>query len=174
MLQLGQDSPLAPQIFDLRGVAFAGWTLAAFAISVCAGALIRRTIPAIVAAIAAWSALLVTVVFWLRSHYQAPLTGTGLINPSGGTGQGVPWVLTQWWIQPGGAPASQSEIATLSSQLRQAGGLPTPQAVQQWFARLGDGALLSRAPWSGRSWRRCRSAGPGRRRAARRRPTGTR
>jgi len=89
MLQLGQDSPLAPQIFDLRGVAFAGWTLAAFTISVCAGALIRRTIPAIVAALAAWSGLLVTVVFWLRNHYQAPLTGTGLINPVSGDGHGV-------------------------------------------------------------------------------------
>jgi hypothetical protein len=151
MLQLGQDSPLAPQIFDLRGVAFAGWTLAAFAISVFAGALIRRTIPAIVAAITAWSALLVTVVFWLRSHYQAPLTGTGLINPAGGTGQGVPWVLTQWWIQPGGAPASQSEIATLSSQLRQAGGLPTPQAVQQWFAEQGYIKYFTYQP-AGRFW----------------------
>ena len=119
MLQLGQDSPLAPQIFDLRGPAFAGWTLAAFAISVCAGALIRRTIPAIVAAIAAWSGLLVTVVFWLRSHYQAPLTGTGLISPAGGTGQGVPWVLTQWWTQPGGTPASQyrSPAAPVSTSL---------------------------------------------------------
>jgi hypothetical protein len=29
MLQLGQDSPLAPRVFDLSGVAFAGWTLAA-------------------------------------------------------------------------------------------------------------------------------------------------
>ena len=137
MLQLGQDSPLAPQVFDLRGVDFSAWTLAAFTISVCAGALIRRMIPAIVAAIAAWSGLLVTVVFWLRSHYQAPLTGTGLINPASGTGHGIPWVLTQWWTQPGGAPASQSEIDTLSGQLHQAGGLPTPEAVQQWFAEQG-------------------------------------
>ncbi len=151
MLQLGQDSPLAPQIFDLRGVVFAGWTLAAFAISVCAGALIRRTIPAIVAAIAAWSGLLVTVVFWLRAHYQAPLTGTGLINPVAGTGQGAPWVLTQWWIQPGGTPASQSEIAGLSSQLRQAGGLPTPQAVQQWFAEQGYIKYFTYQP-AGRFW----------------------
>jgi len=137
LLQLGQDSPLAPQIFDLSGVAFAGWTLAAFAISVFAGALIRRTIPAIVAGMAAWSGLLVTVVFYLRSHYLAPLTGTGLINSTSGNGQGVPWLLSQWWIQPGGLPASQSEIATLSTQLRQAGGLPTAQAVQQWFAEQG-------------------------------------
>ena len=151
MLQLGQDSPLAPQIFDLRGVDFAAWTLAAFAISVCAGALIRRMIPAIVAAIAAWSGLLVAVVFWLRSHYQAPLTGTGLINSTGGDGQGVPWVLTQWWIQPGGTPASQAEISTLSNQLRQAGGLPTPPAVQQWFAEQGYTKYFTYQPAS-RFW----------------------
>ncbi len=108
MFQLGQASPLAPQVFDLRGFDFAAWTLAAFAISVCAGALIRRTIPAIVAALAA-----------------------------AGTGHGAPWVLTQWWIQPGGAPASQSEISSPSGQLRQAGDLPTPQAVQQWSAEQG-------------------------------------
>ena len=137
MLQLGQDSPLAPQVFDLSGVAFPAWTLAAFTISVCAGALIRRTIPAIVAAIAVWSGLLVAVVFWLRSHYEAALTGAGLVSPTSGTGQGTPWVLTQWWTQPGGAPASQAEVSSLSTQLRQGGGLPTPQAVQQWFAEQG-------------------------------------
>lgn len=49
-------------------------------------------------------------------------------------------MLSQWWTQPGGTPASQSEIATLSSQLRQASGLPTAQAVQQWFAERGSSA----------------------------------
>ena len=75
MLQLGQNSPLAQQISDLCDTDFAAWTLAAFTISMCAGALIRRMIPAIVAAITAWSGLLAAAVFWLRSHYQAPLTG---------------------------------------------------------------------------------------------------
>ena len=82
MLRLGQGSPLAPQIFDLRGVSFAGWTLAAFAISVCAGALIRRTIPAVVASMAAWSVLFVLAAFWLCSHHQAALTGVGLVSPA--------------------------------------------------------------------------------------------
>jgi hypothetical protein len=43
----------------------------------------------------------------------------------------------QPWIQPGGLPASQSEITALSAQLRQAGGLPTAQAAQQRFAEQG-------------------------------------
>ena len=136
LFSLNENSPLAPRIFDLRGADFAAWTLAAFAISVCAGALIRRVIPAIVAAIAAWSGLLMLVVFWLRGHYQAPLTGAGLIDPAGG-GRAPSWVLAQWWMQPGGSPASQSEINALSSRLHQAGGLPNPQAVQQWFAEQG-------------------------------------
>ena len=94
LLQLGQDSPLAPQVFDLTGLAFPAWALAAFTISVCAGALIRRTIPAIVAVIAAWSGLLAAVVFWLRSHYEAALTGAGLVTPEPPR-LAAPWSLSQ-------------------------------------------------------------------------------
>ena len=53
----GLDGALAPQLFDLRGVDFAAWTLLAFALGVAAGALIRRTVPAMVAALAAWTGL---------------------------------------------------------------------------------------------------------------------
>lgn len=41
--------PLSPTVFGLRGVAFAAWTLAAFAIGALAGLLIRRVVPAIAA-----------------------------------------------------------------------------------------------------------------------------
>ena len=47
----------SPGLFDLRGVAFAAWTLAAFAIGVLAGMLIRRVVPAIVATLAAYAGL---------------------------------------------------------------------------------------------------------------------
>ena len=47
----------APGLFDLRGVAFAAWTLAAFAIGVLAGMLIRRVVPAIVATLAVYAGL---------------------------------------------------------------------------------------------------------------------
>ena len=49
--------PLAPALFDLRGVAFAAWTLAAFAIGGLAGMLIRRVVPAIAATLAAYAGL---------------------------------------------------------------------------------------------------------------------
>jgi hypothetical protein len=45
----GGQIPLDPSLFDLRGVAFAAWTLAAFAIGALAGMLIRRVVLAIAA-----------------------------------------------------------------------------------------------------------------------------
>ena len=50
-------SPLSPGLFDLRGVAFAAWTLVAFAIGALAGMLIRRIVPAMVATLAVYTGL---------------------------------------------------------------------------------------------------------------------
>ena len=47
-LSLTELNPLNPGLFDLRGFAFAAWTLTAFAIGALAGVLIRRVVPAIV------------------------------------------------------------------------------------------------------------------------------
>ena len=56
-LSLSEAPPLAAGLFGLRGVAFAAWTLAAFAIGALAGMLIRRVVPAIVATLAAYTGL---------------------------------------------------------------------------------------------------------------------
>ena len=58
-----------PTIFDLRGVALAAWTLAAFAIGVLAGILIRRVIPAMFATLAVWAGLAFVTGAFLRGHY---------------------------------------------------------------------------------------------------------
>jgi uncharacterized membrane protein YoaK (UPF0700 family) len=51
----------------------AAWTLAAFAIGALAGMLIRRVVPAIVATLAAYTALALAAGGWLRLHYLPPL-----------------------------------------------------------------------------------------------------
>jgi hypothetical protein len=66
-------NPLDPGFFDLRGVAFAAWTLAAFAIGALAGTLIRRVVPAIVTTLVAYGALAFAVGGSLRMHYLTPL-----------------------------------------------------------------------------------------------------
>jgi hypothetical protein len=84
-------SALAPAFFDLRGAAFAAWTLAAFAIGVLAGVLIRRVLPAMFATLAAWSGLAAATGLFLRQHYRPALltTNPNVFSPAR--------VISQWW-----------------------------------------------------------------------------
>jgi hypothetical protein len=63
-------SPLHHWLFDLRGVAFAAWTLTAFAIGALASMLIRRVVPAIVATLGGYTVLAVVVGDVMRANYQ--------------------------------------------------------------------------------------------------------
>jgi ABC-type transport system involved in multi-copper enzyme maturation permease subunit len=98
-------SSLAPTFFDLRGIAFAAWTLAAFAIGALAGVLIRRVLPAMVATLAAWSGLMFATALLLRPHYRGALTTT---NPNIGP---PAQVVSQWWTLHG-RPADLSVLST--------------------------------------------------------------
>jgi ABC-type transport system involved in multi-copper enzyme maturation permease subunit len=89
------DSALAPTFFDLQGVAFAAWTLVAFAIGVLAGVLIRRTLPAMFATLAAWSGLALATAVFFRVHYRGALQTT---NPNIGP---PAHVISQWWALHG-------------------------------------------------------------------------
>ena len=88
-------SPLSPGLFDLRGVAFAAWTLAAFAIGALAGMLIRRIVPAIVATLAAYTGLALLAGNVLRQHYLTPLVAKGSNLP------GSAWITSEWWTKGG-------------------------------------------------------------------------
>src|ERR1700721_804547 len=57
----GPTSALSHWLFDLRGVAFAAWTLTAFAVGAFTGMLIRRVVPAIVATLAGYTVLPIVV-----------------------------------------------------------------------------------------------------------------
>jgi hypothetical protein len=63
-------SALPHWLFDLHGVAFAAWTLTAFAMGALAGMLIRQVVPAIVATLAGYTGLAVVVGDLLRADYQ--------------------------------------------------------------------------------------------------------
>jgi hypothetical protein len=91
--QFSSPSPLSPGLFDLRGVAFAGWTLAAFAIGALAGMLIRRVVPAIVATLAACAGLALLAGNVLRQHYLTPLVAKGSHLPDSA------WITSEWWTK---------------------------------------------------------------------------
>jgi hypothetical protein len=108
----GSRIALDPRLFGLRGIAFAAWTLAAFAIGALAGVLIRRVVPAIAATLAAWAGLTLAVGLWLQGHYLTPLVTSGLNLPSGA------WVFSQWWTK-GGTRLSQAAINQVSQSALQ-------------------------------------------------------
>jgi hypothetical protein len=94
-LSLRAWSPLDAYLFDLRGVAFAAWTLVAFAIGGLAGAVIRHVVPAIAATLAVYTGLALAAGMSLRQHYLAPLATTRLNLPSSA------WIVGQWWTKNG-------------------------------------------------------------------------
>lgn len=113
----------APGAFDLEGLSLTGYTLFALAGGALAGLLLRRTVPAIVAAFAAFMAVRIPVEFWLRQRYQTPITRflPPTVNHTMGpraipTSPGTPrWVLGQGLVDKSGHPISP----TLQDQISQ-------------------------------------------------------
>ena len=109
-------------MFDLGGVAFAAWTLAAFTIGVLAGMLIRRVVPAIAATLAVYAGLALTTALYLRQHYMTPLLTSKLNLP------GSAWIVSQWYTKGGrfAFPAHGGSQSTAPSR----GSAPTHWELQ--------------------------------------------
>jgi hypothetical protein len=107
-----QTSPLGGSLFDLRGVSFATWTLAAFAIGALAGMLTRRVLPAMAATLAAYTGLTLAAGLYLREHYITPLLTRNLFSFFFDPPRSD-FIVSQWWTK-GGTTLSQS---TMMSQV---------------------------------------------------------
>jgi hypothetical protein len=143
--------PLYSTVFDLRGVAFAAWTLAAFAIGALVGMLIRRVVPALAATLVVYAGLAVAAGAYLREHYLTPLLVKNVNPPSSAL------IISQQWYAKGGQPASQ---AVLGQVLQQGapqlgggkGGIPQQDVtVNQWLIQHGYTLWTSYQPES-RFW----------------------
>ena len=148
-LAYNNQVPLDPGLFDLRGVAFAAWTLAAFAIGALAGMLIRRVVPALAATLAVYTGLAVAAGLYLREHYMTPLLVKNADAP------GSAWTISQWWTR-GGKPVSQDALSQFlqqgAPQLAGKGGLPQDDpTVNQYLAQHGYTLWTSYQPGS-RFW----------------------
>jgi hypothetical protein len=134
-LALNEQPPLAVGLFDLRGVTFAAWTLAAFAIGVLAGMLIRRVVPAIVATLVIYAGLAFAAAGLLRPHYLAPVVTRSLTVP------GSVWIISQQWFATGGQPVSQTVLGQVlqqgGPQVAGKGGVPDALSSWQYLVRHG-------------------------------------
>ena len=126
-------SPLAPGLFDLRGVTFAAWTLAAFAIGALAGMLIRRVVPAIVATLAAYTGLALAAggscasTTWRRWSPATERARFGVDREPAVDDQG----------RPAGQPVRDRPGPPEAPQLAGKGGVPKSFDTLQYLAQHG-------------------------------------
>lgn len=85
---------LYQNVYDYEGLVLTAYILCAFGFAVLAGLLIRRSIPAMIAAFIPWLAIRLVIEFVFRDHFMAPLTATGTCVQNSpqvhcGTGIGV-------------------------------------------------------------------------------------
>jgi ABC-type transport system involved in multi-copper enzyme maturation permease subunit len=108
---------LQHNIYDFEGLVPTAYILCAFGFAVLAGLLIRRSIPAMIAAFIPWLAIRLVVEFVFRPHFMTPLTArvncppsapcsTGISSVPQATGHIGDWVLGTdvhgWVYQPAG------------------------------------------------------------------------
>ena len=124
-------SRFTPLNFDTHGITPLGYAAFAFALGVTAGALIRRTIPAMAVTLAIFAALQVAMPLWLRpnlappDHTVSPVTSLGSASTSqtgpGGTtftlnanivpGQPGAWLLSSGPVNTAGQATSTTPAA---------------------------------------------------------------
>jgi hypothetical protein len=176
------QSRFAPLNFATHGIAPLGYAAFAFTLGITAGALLRRTIPAMAVTLAIFAALQVAMPLWIRpnlappDHTVIPITSVGNALPSqtgpGGTtftlhaktipGQPGAWLLSSGPVNAAGQATSTTPAACTSvgntgvGQSAQGGhSAPAgsgPSAVVNCMARHGIREAVTYQPAS-RYWR---------------------
>ena len=125
---LGQVSEMLPLTFALIGVAFATWTLLAYALAAFLGALLRRTVPAMVITLVIYTVLAMQAATTIRPHYAAPVT-----VPSASAAASQGWVIRQYLRSPAGQEIDPNNLNVPASVQNSS----RPDAYPAWLARHG-------------------------------------
>jgi hypothetical protein len=106
-------SRINPAFYDLQGTVLAASMLYAFAVGTAAGALIRRTVPAMAVTLAGYLALRLALQSLRGSHFLAPQVATfrfATQSPRRGLGD---WLLSENVIDQHGHPAQLPTLQAL-------------------------------------------------------------
>jgi hypothetical protein len=95
-----------PGRFDIMYITPVGYALFAMALGICAGVLLRRTLPAIAVTLAGFIGVRAAIALWLRPHYMHAVTTTYSVL-GGYTPAGSYWQLAQGIRTPGGQVVPQ-------------------------------------------------------------------
>jgi hypothetical protein len=105
-----------PNIYDFEGVVPTAYILCAFGFAVLAGLLLRRTVPAMIAAFIPWLTIRLVIEFLVRPNFEAPVTvpcsaiaGACFGHGNGGSGiSAIPPAtghIGDWVLNPSAGPA---------------------------------------------------------------------
>ncbi len=119
-----------PGRFDLAGIVPVAYALFAMALGITAGALLRRTLPAMAVTFAGFVAVRVAIVLWLRPRYTSAVTTTYNVI-RGYTPPGSYWQLAQGVYGPGG------RLVVVGDNEPVLGGIPLSQLPSS-CARAGN------------------------------------
>jgi hypothetical protein len=103
--QLNQFNPGRFDLMDLVPVAY---SIFAMALGIAAGALLRRTLPAVAVTLAGFVAARVVITLWLRPHYMSAVTKFSSVVSSF-TPSGAYWTIAQGVLGPNGQPIPQPD-----------------------------------------------------------------
>ena len=131
--------------FDVEGLAPAGYALFAFAAATAAGAVLRRSLPALAVALGAFLAVRVFVAGWLRPNFQEPQRLVEVVaaddpadpgNPRMSTGNPLDWTIDTGYVDSSGRPLSLYDSVTMHSAAQKDGvkfsAYLHERGVQQW------------------------------------------
>jgi hypothetical protein len=124
-------SEFYPGRFDVLYLVPVAYAVFAMALGICAGALIRRTVPAMAVTLGGFIAVRVAVTLWVRPHYLSAVTAVRSL-PAQTRLTGSYWLLSQGTRNPAGQlMASPQDQPTafgipVSSLPRACAGLATP------------------------------------------------
>jgi hypothetical protein len=158
-----QHQNFQPGQFDVQGVVPVGYALFAVALGIAAGAVLRRTLPALATTVGVFAALRVVIAIYARPHYMAAITKTytlAFTHPILSL-PGSYWQLSQGVLVPAGQSASSAAhgavgvslngtVVSLPSACRPLLG-QGPQKVFSCLADHGYRAFISYQPAS-RYW----------------------
>lgn len=110
--------PLFPSAFSVERFNYAapvlwGYFVLAVATGILAGALLKRSLPAMAATLAVFLPIRLAVEFWLRPRYMTPVTAVDPVPGSGAVtqqiSQGDSWVLDTYLVGPAGQRLSDAD-----------------------------------------------------------------
>jgi hypothetical protein len=138
---------ITPGLFTARGIVPIGYAAFAFTLGVTAGMLIRRTVPAVAATLAIYSAVVISMQEWIRAHLLPALHATNPLDTSSldtlniGAGNKLTVVASDHlpgaWVLSNQTITATGQVFTGPANPQYCGPDTAPQACTDWVGTLG-------------------------------------